>query len=296
MSRLLEIEAFVAVAEHGSFVAAAQKLGVSSSYTSKLITRLERRLGARLIHRTTRRHTLTPSGERYLTDCQAAFSLLHQAEERVGESTSRLQGEIRVTAPTGLGLGVLSGSFNRFALKHPDVRLSISYLDRWVDLIGERFDLAVRAGVLPDSSLRARRLGRYCRSMVASPSVAEALGVLTHPGALRGVPAVVYSGHARPEDWVLSRGEQTHTLTVERRMASNNGSAVAHAVASGLGISFLPNFHTCDLERQGRLVRLLPEWGAEVPVHVIFPASDYLPQRVRVLIDTLVVDLAASGS
>ena len=294
MRDLQQIEAFVAVAEHGSFVAAARVLGVSSSYASKLVSRLEQRLGARLIQRTTRRHTLTPQGEQYLADCQDALERLRRAEEDLHDAVSAVRGEIRVTAPTGLGLGALAELFDRFALRHPEVRLSVSYLDRFVDLIGERYDLAVRAGQLPDSSLRARRVGRYCKGLYASPDVAEALGPVAHPDALRGVAAVVYTGSDSPLEWTLSSGGQTATVAVESRVQSNSGRAVALSAASGLGVAYLPTFHTCDLERRGRLVRLLPRWSSEVPVHVVFPTSRHLPLRVRALIDFLADDLDAS--
>jgi DNA-binding transcriptional LysR family regulator len=285
VSRLLEIEAFVAVAEQGSFVAAAGVLGVSSSYASKLVTRLEQRLGARLIQRTTRRHTLTPQGERYLADCQEAFGMLRRSEDGIRDATAAVRGEVRLTAPTGLGLGALAEVFNGFAAANPDVRLSVSYLDRFVDLVGERYDLAIRVGQLPDSSLRARRVGAYRLGLVASPEVARALGAIEHPDEIRGAAAVVYSGHARPDAWTLRSGDETTTFDVERRMESNSGRALALAAASGIGIAFLPIFHTCDLEREGRLVRVLPQWGDEVPVHVVFPTSRYLPLRVRALID-----------
>ena len=293
MSRLLEIEVFVNVAERGSFAAAAAALGLSSSYASKLVSRLEQRLGVRLLHRTTRRHTLTTQGERYLADCQEALGLLDRSDARVLEAAEVVRGELRVTAATGLGLGLLAEVFNRFALAHPEVRLSVAYLDRFVDLVGERFDLAVRVGELPDSGLHARRVGAYPRRLVASPALTTSLGPLLHPDALRGAPAVVYSGDARPSEWTLRSGEQSITVPVERRAESNSGRAVALAAAAGLGVAFLPSFHTCDLERSGRLVRLLPDWGASVPVHVVFPTARQLPLRVRLLIDHVVAEMAA---
>ena len=165
-----------------------------------------------------------------------------------------------------------------------------------MDLIGERFDLAVRMGELPDSSLRARRVGTYARHLVASPDVAAELGPIDHPDALRGVPGVVYSGHARPGSWTVRAGDQTATVTVERRMESNSGRALALAAADGLGFAFLPSFHTCDLERAGRLVRVLPEWTVPVPVHVLFPTSRHVPLRIRALIDHLVEALVTTAS
>lgn len=295
MSRLLEIEAYVAVAEQGSFVGAASILGVSSSYVSKLVTRLEQRLGARLIQRTTRRHTLTSQGERYLADCQEAFGLLRRSEDCIHDETSALRGEVRLTAPTGLGLGALADIFNRFAAANPDVQLSVSYLDRMVDLVGERFDLAVRVGELPDSSLRARRVGAYRKGLYASPEVALEIGNIDHPDALRGRSAVVYSGHARPGTWTLQSGDASATVDVSRRLASNSGRALALAAASGLGVAYLPVFHTCDLEREGRLVRVLGCWGGEIPVHVVFPTQQHLPLRVRALIDFVAAELATSS-
>lgn len=288
MSHLQQIEAFMAVVEHGSFVGAAKALGVSSSYVSKLVTRLEHRLGARLLQRTTRRQTLTSQGELYLEECQAAFQSLRRAEERLHESTAAIRGELRLTAPTALGLGILADLVHRFAAQHPGVQIRASYLDRRVDLIGERFDLAVRVGPLPDSSLRARRLGQYCRGVFAAPAVAEALGPISEPSALHGAQGLVYTGHTRPGVWTLHRGEQAATVTVQNRLEANSGRALALAAASGLGLTYLPVFHTEALVAEGRLIRLLPEWGETVPVHVVFPSSQHLPLRVRAFIDFVV--------
>lgn len=296
MSRLVEIEAFVAVADHGSFVAAATALGVSSSYVSKLVSRLEERLRVRLLHRTTRQLTFTRQGERFLSDCREAFARLRRAEECVHDDEDALRGDIRLSAPTGLGLGALAELFHGFSLDHPDVRLSVSYLDRNVDLIAERFDLAVRVGELPDSSFHARRVGRYRKQLVASPGFVEEVGPIDHPEALEGRAGVVDTGEAHPTRWTLRHDDgQSVTLTVERRLASNNGRALARAVADGLGIGFLPAFHVCDLERSGHLVRLFPDWGRTVPVHVVFPTQRHLPNRIRALIDHLVEGLAREG-
>jgi DNA-binding transcriptional LysR family regulator len=287
MSDLREIEAFVAVAEHGSFVAAASALGVSSSYTSKLVTRLEQRLGARLIQRTTRRHSLTPQGREYLEECQRAFRVLRNAEECLHETTSTIRGELRVTAPTALGLGVLADLLHGFGVENPEVKLTVNYLDRVMDLVSERYDLAIRAGRLPDSSLQARRVGRYCKGLYASPEMARTLADIGHPAGLQGVVAVVYNGQARPDGWTLQSGDETTAIVVEPRMDTNNGRAAALAAARGLGLTYLPEFHTADLVEDGRLVRVLPEWGDEVPVHVVFPSSRQMPLRVRALIEVL---------
>jgi DNA-binding transcriptional LysR family regulator len=287
MSSLVEIEAFVAVAEHGSFVAAADALGVSSSYASKLVSRLEQRLGTRLIQRTTRRHSLTPQGQAYLEECQQAFQLLRHAEECIHETASVIRGELRVTAPTELGIGIVSALLDRFAAEQPEVRLTVNYLDRVVDLVAERYDLAVRAGRLPDSSLHARRLGQYCKGLFASPEMASTLADIHHPGGLRGVAAVVYNGQARPESWTLHSPNETAAVIVDPRMNTNNGRAAALAASHGLGLCYLPEFHTVDLVQSGGLVRVLPTWGDDVPVHAVFPSSRQMPLRVRALIDWL---------
>ena len=189
-----------------------------------------------------------------------------------------------------MGLRLLSDVLDRFALEHAQVQLDVHYLDRMVDLVGERFDLAIRVGHLPDSSLRARRIASYGRRLVASPALASELGTLSHPGQLRGRPAVVYTGNLRAEDWTLRRGDEVVTVPITRRMASNSGRAVGLAAANGLGLAYVPTFHTRDLEEAGRLVRLLPEWGEEVPVHVVFPSAEHLPLRIRTLIDFLATE------
>jgi len=288
MAQLHEIEAFVAVAERGSFAAGARALGVSGPYASKLVARLEERIGQRLLQRTTRRLALTDAGERYLADAQRALGILAASAEGLRDASGPLQGPIRVSAPTGLGLQVLADLFHRFATDHPGVHLTTSYLDRRVDLVAERYDLAVRLGSLPDSSLVARRIATFHRGIVASPEVAATVTHARVPGDLTGVDAVTYEGSEYPERWLLDHDGERATARVRSRLTADNGRAAALGAAAGLGLACLPTFHTRDLEASGRLVRVLPDWRSEVPAQVVFPTGTHLPRRVRALVDFLV--------
>jgi DNA-binding transcriptional LysR family regulator len=172
--------------------------------------------------------------------------------------------------------------------------LSVSYLDRFVDLVGERIGPAIRIGQLPDSSLRAHGIGSHPRRLVASPGLAEEPSAIAEPSELAGVPAVICSGHARPGTRTLESEGRSETIDVEPRLASNSGRALAIAAPEGLGVAYLPAFHTCEAERQGRLVRLLPEWGGEVPVRVVYPTNRHVPLQVRALMDFLLTEMASS--
>lgn len=287
MSQLVETETFVAVVQEGSFAAAGERLGISSSYASKLVSRLEDRLGVRLLQRSTRKLTLTEAGERYHGTSAEGLELLSLAERDLLESQNKVRGRLRVSFPTNLGLTWLAAWLGDFACQNPKLELDVVYLDRPVDLVGEGFDLAVRAGVLPDSSLMARRLANAERMLVASPEYLARAGTPAKPEQLAEHTCVIYSGSPTPDRWTMEAGERRRTVKVSGPMQANSGAALLQAVARGLGIAWLPNFHTAPELATGRVVRVLPEWGFRVPIHALYPSKRHLPTKVRLFIDSL---------
>ena len=291
MSRLVETEAFVTVVQEGSFTTGASRLGVSSSYASKLVTRLENRLGIQLLRRTTRQLTLTEAGEQFFEDSARALELVARAEEAVGSLRANPRGRLRVTLPTGIGLAWLSRSLAEFMCAYPDIVMDVVYLDRIVDLVAEGFDLAIRVGSLPDSSLMVRRLAIVRRGLVASPGYLERHGRPSSPDQLREHACLVYSYQRAPTSWVLQRANETHAVAVSGPMIANSGSALVDAAAHGLGIAFLPEFHTAACRTSGELEVVLPEWGDQVPVHLLYPSARHVPAKVRAFIDHMVESL-----
>ena len=197
--------------------------------------------------------------------------------------------------PTNLGLVWLSRALSQFIVAHPQLTLDIVYLDRHVDLIGEGFDLAIRVGELPDSSLIARRLLHANKLVVASPSYLEAHGHPESPEQLSEHDCLVYSYDREPTTWVLQRQSEqeieTRQVQVTGRVVANNGLALSEACACGVGIAFLPEFHTAQHLQDGRLVRVLPEWAQETRIHVVYPSARFVPSKVRILVDYLVEQL-----
>ena len=287
MSRLVETEAFVAVVQAGSFAAAAKRLGMSSSYASKLVTRLEERLGARLLNRSTRKLSLTEAGEGFYRDSAEALRLVDSAERSVSSHQTSLQGRLKITLPTSLGIEWLSCALSDFMRAHPGLLLDVIYLDRFVDLVAEGFDIAIRVGELSDSSLIRRGLGRVDHRLLASPGYLQRRGRPSVPADLSDHDCLVYSYHRAPTTWVLERAEERRSVRVSGPFVANNGAALAQAAANGAGIVFVPEFVGTDYLADGRLVPILPEWGRPVPISALYVDAQFVPKKTRVFLDYL---------
>lgn len=295
MSHVPETEIFVAVARSGSFAAAANRLGISASYASKMVTRLERRLGARLFHRTTRALTLTAIGERYYEECARAFEMIDAAESMVLAKQSIPHGRLRVSVPTGLGHEWISCALARYVVANPQVQLDAIYIDRFVDLVAEGFDVAVRVGALRDSSLVARRLATARVSLVASPQFVARHPAIEQPEALSELPCLVYATDRVAAVWELEGDAQQRSVSVSGPLVANSGRALTDAAAQGLGIAFVPDFHSARRLAARELVLVLPRWHGLVPIHAVYPSAELVPAKVRVLVDHLVEELRTPG-
>ncbi|MFV8750539.1 LysR family transcriptional regulator [Nannocystaceae bacterium ST9] len=299
MSRLVEMEVFVAVVRAGSFAAAGSKLELSPSYASKLIARLEQRLNTRLLHRTTRSLALTGVGERFYADCLRALEQIEDAERTASATPGVARGRLRVTVPTGLGHEWLSCTLAQFVEANPEVQLDTVYVDRHVDLVAEGFDVAVRVGLMRDSSLIARRLATTRVALVASPGFVAAHvaahGPIDEPEALAELACLVYAFDRAPASWTLERGDERRSVSISGPMVANSGRALVDAATHGLGIAYVPDIHSARQLAAGELVRVLPDWSSELPIHAVYPSSRLLPAKVRLFIDHLVEHLREPG-
>lgn len=293
MSRLIETETFVAVVRSGSFTAAADTLNISSSYASKLVSRLEERLGVRLLHRTTRKLALTEAGERFYAECDSALDRIEQAAHAAEALSEGPRGQLRISLPTDLGLAGLSQALSEFIAEHEDLTVDMVYLDRQVDLLDEGFDLAIRIGELPDSSLIARRLVQTRRIVIASPAHVDRCGAPDRPEDLSGRECLAYTYHRAPRQWRMTNGQETRAVTVKGRVITNSSLALVEACASGLGIAFIPEFRAAEHLRDGRVVRVLEDWSQPVPLHAVYPSAHFVPSKVRRLIEYLTKHLRA---
>lgn len=293
MDRLQSMTVFARVAEVGSFSIAAEHLGLSKSTVSKHVTALEERLGVRLINRTTRRLALTEVGAAYRDYCARIVQEVEEAELTASRSGVEPRGRLKVNAPMTFGFLHLGPLLPEFLARYPRIEIELTLNDRFVDLIEEGYDIAVRIGQLADSSLTARRLASARFVCAAGRAYLDRAGVPSVPADLAGHNCLIYTGRRQPDEWIFSRGvEQRSTVEVRGSLQANNGDALRAAAAGGLGVVYLPEFILGEDLGRGRLVRLLPDWDTpEIPIHAVFPPQRHAFARLRVFIDFLVEQL-----
>jgi DNA-binding transcriptional LysR family regulator len=292
MSKLPDFEGlaiFAKVVELQSFAAAAAELSLSKATVSKAVTRLERRLGARLFNRTSRRLALTDTGQKL--SAQAA-RLLADGEAVENEALAQSvapRGLVRLAVPMTFGIKEVAPILPEFLEKYPDVTIDLHLSDAMVDLIGEGFDAGLRIASLPDSSLIARRLCAMPRYTVASAAYLKRHGRPTHPMHLAQHKCFGYAYLSTPDVWhyTNAKGEQA-SVRPGGPLRANNGEALLPAVIAGLGIADLPDFITGDAIASGEVEVILKDWKrAEGAVHLVTPPGGPRPARVEVLADFL---------
>jgi DNA-binding transcriptional LysR family regulator len=281
---------FLAVVQAGGVTSAARALGVSKSAVSKQLSALEDRLGVRLMHRTTRATALTSDGEVFFGHATAAMEALAEGERAVQGSGEHLTGSLRITIPSSFGLRYLGAPISSFLARHPGVRVEMHVSDRKVDLVEEGFDLAVRGGSLRASSLVARRLAPLRVWIAASPAFAATLPTLRTPTDLEGQPGLVYRQRDSLSSLSFHHADgRVAEVRLLGRVTSDSGDLLLDAAIAGLGWVVLPEFALAPHLREGRLVRILPEWeGPTSAMWVVYPHRRHLPARVRALADHLV--------
>lgn len=285
---LNDIVVFTKVVETKSFTGAAEQLGLPKSTVSRKLAQLEERLGVRLVQRTTRKLALTDIGEAYYERAARIVSDIAAAEQVVTDMQATPRGRLRITAPIDLSTKYLGGIIAEFVAAHADVTVELDASDRIVDLIEEGFDVAVRFGPLPESTLIARKLAPVAGVLVASPSYLTKRPAPTSVEELDDHDKVLFTPSARVQSWTLVNGEQTYEVGRPCRFASNNLSAVVDVILAGGGIGMVTEFMVaCDI-RQGKLVRILPEWSLRAgDINAVYAARQNLPPRLALFIDHL---------
>jgi DNA-binding transcriptional LysR family regulator len=286
---LTDIAAFVRVVELGSFTRAAEALGASKAVVSKYVSRLEQRLGARLLHRTTRRLTLTEPGEALYRRSAGALAELGEAEKDVAQLTGAPRGLLRVSAPVYFGSVSLAPVVKDFRARYPDIGLDLELDDRLVDLVKERFDLAIRISSLTDSSLVARRLAPCPLVVVGAPAYFRRRGMPKAPADLRAHDCLTYSLARNPSEWRFRpAGGRWIAVTVPSSYRSNNDFALKQAALDGLGLAMFPSFFVERELDQGRLARALGGYGTgELSINVVYASKRHLLPKARVFVDFL---------
>jgi DNA-binding transcriptional LysR family regulator len=291
-----DIRYFVKVATTGSFTAAARELGAPKSTVSRRVAQLEERLGARLLERTTRKLRLTEVGAAYYERSKRAVRDLEEAERAVGEAQESPRGTLRLTAPFGADRAILGPVIGDYLREHQEVRIEAEMSDRYVDLIEEGFDVALRAGRLDDSSLFARKLLSTGSVVLAAPSYIERRGAPQHPSELAEHDCLVFPRARLDATWLLTRGSERLEIPVHARVATNSIDLMRQLLLDGVGLALLPTFRNQDDLECGSVVRVLDEWvGPTGTIAAVFPSRRYLTPKVRTFVDAVETRTRAEG-
>lgn len=281
-----DLALFVTVAEAGGFTAAARRLDVPLATVSRRVAALEQALQAPLLVRTTRRVRLTEAGQALFERARDAVAVLRQAEEAVTTRAARPAGRLRVTAPVAFAQATLCRWAVAFLDVYPDVRLELVLMNRYVDMIQEGMDLAIRLGPLEESSLMARYLYRVDYALVAAPAVLAAHGTPAHPDALRGLPAISTGDSGGPARWRLAGPNGDLEVRVEPRVCVNDLPTAVEMGVGGVGVLLAPRYMVLPHVTAGRLVSLLPAWmPTPRPLYAVWPASRQVLPALRAFVD-----------
>lgn len=287
MDRLDEIRAFVAVAEARSFTHGARKLDVSGAQVSKLVARLENRLGARLLNRTTRDVSLTDTGQAYLERARELLESFDALESSVRDQSGP-SGTLKISAPVSFGKNQLTPALLDFASGCTAVSLDVSFSDRLVNLVEEGFDVAVRIGHLTDSSLVARRLAAVRMVTCASPAYLARAGTPAALEDLTGHEAILDTNARDPTVWRFGPHSDLRDVRVHGRLRFNGAEACVSAAVAGFGVLRTPAFAAAEDLRAGRLVPVLCNFEPElIHVYAVYPHARHLAAKVRAFVDFL---------
>lgn len=289
---LNEVLVFTKVVDAGSFRGAARELGLPKSTVSRRVAALEERLGVRLLQRTTRKLGLTEVGAAFYRQCAAGVSMLAEAEREVTEMDATPRGLLRVSIPLYFGDLFLSGPVVEFLQRHPEVEVSVFASDRLVDLVEEGFDMAIRIGKLPDSSMMSRSLGNSAERLFASPAYIAEHGAPETPAELERHECIVFGSSVGTATWTFPGTRRPKHVTPRGRYTANSFPMAIDAAVAGLGIVRAPTFLAVSAVREGKLRPVLEDFPLqETPLSIIYPSSRNLSPKVRAFIDFLVARL-----
>jgi DNA-binding transcriptional LysR family regulator len=291
-----EMNAFVRVAERGSFAAAAADLGLTPSALSKLVTRIEDRLGVRLLTRTTRKLALTAEGELFVARSRDILASIEAAEAEVTAASERPRGHLRISVGTAVAKQILGPALPVFLDRYPDITVELHVSDGQVDLVAEQIDVAIRSGALGDSTLVARKVGEATRVICASPFYLEKHGTPQVPADLLQHNCLTLPGPAWSQ-WPFHTHEGINRLAVSGTFTSDNADLLLDMAVAGLGIARLADFMVARALRDGALVRLLVDSHVpeSFPIHALTVPGRHRAPRIRAFVDFLVEEFGRTG-
>ncbi len=291
MDNFARMQAFVAVVEAGGFSAAGRRDGRSKALLSKHVAELEERLGARLINRTTRQLALTEIGRAYYREAVEILARMRALEEEVRSAHGTPTGHLRIAASRTLGDTVIAPLVMGFLAERPGITVELALDDRFVDLVEEGFDVAIRIAELTDSSLIARRLAPFRILVCARPDVAAAAGI-AHPDDLAGHDCIIDTNTRFRRNWPFLVDGERRAVPVKGRIAANSPLATREAALAGLGFALVPETVVAGDLAAGRLVTVLaPFEASDSAIHAVYPHREHVPGKVRAFVDHLVASL-----
>lgn len=298
MNGFSDLVVFALVARHGNLAAAARELGVTPPAVSKRLAQLERRLGVRLVNRTTRRLSLTPEGELYLSHGTRILDDLVDLEQRVARSRAEPAGLLRVNASFGFGRARIAPAVSEFIARYPAMKIQLHLTERPLSLQEEGFDIGIRFGTVPDARINARLLLKNRRVVCASPAYLRRAGTPQTPHDLSKHACIVLrENQAAYGTWHFTQGKRAEAIKVDGPLSSNDGSAVLQWALEGRGIVIRSQWETTAYLADGRLVPLLEEWALpDADIHAIYLERHQLSTKLRTFVDFLATYLSGPAS
>ena len=297
MDRFLEMQTFNAVVEAGSFIKAADALGMSKAAVSRYVVEMETRLGIRLLHRTTRRLSLTDEGQVFYSRSKELLAALQEAEDEVTSRSDAASGLLRINAPVTFGVLHLAPLWGAFKALHPKVMLDVTLADRLVDLVEEGYDMAIRIATLENSTLVSKRLASTRMVLCASPAYLQQHGTPQHPAELAQHAIISYSYWASKDEWKFSGPQGPVSVNTTPWIHTNSGDTCRAAALAHQGIILQPSFLVGNDLADGSLVELMPQYRSiEMGIYAVYPTRKHVSAKVRALIEFLVAHFAGRGA
>jgi DNA-binding transcriptional LysR family regulator len=286
VNKLAGMQTFVAILDHGSLTAAADALGKALPTVVRSLATLEEGLGVRLLHRTTRRMSLTEEGRIYLERCRQILTDIEEAEQALSNQQIAPRGELRITAPVLFGQLHVAPAIIRFLREYVEIKVELLLLDRVINLVEEGIDVGIRIAPLEDSSMIATRVGEVRRVVCANPSLLERLGTPRHPRELAEFPCVHFQGLSAAPVWNFADGRKAISVPVDGPFTCNQAATAVDACAEGLGVGRFLSYQVESLVAEQKLTIMLQEFEPPpIPIHVVFAHARLMTPRVRAFVD-----------
>jgi DNA-binding transcriptional LysR family regulator len=288
MDRFVEMQTFNAVVDAGSFVKAADALDLSKAAVSRYVVEMEKRLGVRLLHRTTRRLSLTQEGQVFYARSKELLAGLQEAEEEVTARVDAASGLLRINAPFTFGILHLAPLWGAFRALHPKVTLDVTLADRLVDLVEEGYDMAIRIATLENSSLVSKRLATTRMALCASPTYLAQHGTPAHPRELADHAVISYSYWSTKDEWRFTGPDGPVSVRTNPCIHTNSGDTCRAAALAHQGVILQPTFLVGGDLSTGALVELMPDFRSiELGIYAVYPTRKHVSAKVRALIEFL---------